>query len=68
MIVNRAVVAAKTAFLSWSELGYHRRAEYLKKVANILEERIDEFSLAESKDQGKPVNLARNMDMPRYKT
>ena len=31
----------------------------------MLEERMDEFALAESKDQGKPVALAKNMDITR---
>ena len=31
----------------------------------MLEDRIDDFALAESRDQGKPVSLARNMDMRR---
>ena len=35
------------------------------KVAVLLEDRIDDFALAESRDQGKPVSLARNMDMRR---
>ena len=35
------------------------------KVADRLEVRIDEFALAESRDQGKPVALAKNMDMRR---
>ena len=35
------------------------------QVAALLEERIDEFALAESRDQGKPVALAKNMDITR---
>ena len=31
----------------------------------MLEDRIEDFALAESRDQGKPVSLARNMDMRR---
>ena len=32
----------------------------------MQEKRLEEFALAESKDQGKPVKLAKNMDIPRW--
>ncbi len=35
------------------------------RVADLLEERLDEFAEAESRDQGKPVHLAKAMDIPR---
>ncbi len=35
------------------------------RVAELLEKRLDEFALAESRDQGKPVSLAKAMDIPR---
>ena len=41
------------------------RAELLQKVADKLESEIDEFARIESKDQGKPVTLAKNMDITR---
>ncbi len=31
----------------------------------VQEKRSEEFALFESLDQGKPVKLARNMDIPR---
>ena len=34
----------------------------------MQEKRLEEFALAESKDQGKPVKLAKNMDIPRWAT
>lgn len=37
----------------------------LRKVADLLEQRLEEFALAESKDQGKPVSLAKSVDIPR---
>lgn len=63
--VDRAVLAAKTAFPTWKALSTQKRAEYLINAANILQERMEEFAVAESRDQGKPVNLARKMDIPR---
>eukprot|EP01104_Vermistella_antarctica_P001182 TRINITY_DN1123_c2_g1_i2.p1 TRINITY_DN1123_c2_g1~~TRINITY_DN1123_c2_g1_i2.p1 ORF type:complete len:415 (-),score=80.59 TRINITY_DN1123_c2_g1_i2:405-1649(-) len=37
----------------------------MMKVADVLESRLDEFAQAESRDQGKPVWLARAVDIPR---
>ncbi len=63
--MNRAVYAAVQAFQPWADLGYARRAAFLVKIADLLEKRLDEFALAESRDQGKPVSLAKAMDIPR---
>ncbi|KAB7495501.1 Aldehyde dehydrogenase family 8 member A1 [Armadillidium nasatum] len=63
--VDAAVAAASKAFIQWSSMSIERRAEYLLKVADILEEQLEEFAVAESRDQGKPVWLARNLDIPR---
>ena len=35
------------------------------KIADILESRLEEFAQFESRDQGKPVSLARVVDIPR---
>ncbi len=43
-----------------------RRAAFLMKIADMLEKRLEEFAAAESKDQGKPVSLAKAVDIPRY--
>jgi len=49
----------------WSETGVEQRAALLLRVADLLEARLDEFAEAESRDQGKPVWLARSLDIPR---
>lgn len=41
------------------------RSKLMLKAADILESRLEEFALAESKDNGKPVWLARSVDIPR---
>ncbi|XP_055327726.1 2-aminomuconic semialdehyde dehydrogenase-like [Paramacrobiotus metropolitanus] len=63
--VCRAVTAAKNAFPKWSSLSTHERASYLNKIADLIEQRLDEFAEAESRDSGKPVALARLVDIPR---
>jgi aminomuconate-semialdehyde/2-hydroxymuconate-6-semialdehyde dehydrogenase len=37
----------------------------LNKIADLVESRLEEFAAAESKDQGKPLSLARTVDIPR---
>lgn len=50
--VNRAVEAAKKAFETWSTTPRAQRARILNDIADKIEERIDIFAAAESKDQG----------------
>ncbi|KAK8407533.1 hypothetical protein O3P69_002230 [Scylla paramamosain] len=63
--VDAAVNAAQAAFEGWSCKSAQTRANHLLKVADILESRLEEFAVAESRDQGKPVWLARIIDIPR---
>lgn len=49
--VDKAVAAAKKAFKAWKGLSVEKRADYLLKAASLLEARLDEFALAESRDQ-----------------
>lgn len=37
----------------------------MRKIADLIESKLDEFAEAESKDQGKPVLLAKTVDIPR---
>lgn len=63
--VELAVVAAKNALPAWRALPLEARADYLTAIAQEIEQRIDELALAEAIDNGKPVNLARSVDIPR---
>jgi len=63
--VDKAVKAAKKAFNGWKNLSVGKRADYLNKAADVLEKDLDKFAVAESRDQGKPVSLAKRMDIPR---
>lgn len=58
-------MAAKHAFKTWSKIPAEERAKYLLRIADILESRENEFSIAESRDQGKPIWLAKSLDMKR---
>jgi len=61
----QAVVSAKKAFRKWSETSLEDRAAWLHKIADKIEERVDEFAAAESLDVGKPLWLAKQMDIGR---
>ena len=63
--VDAAVAAARTAFPAWSALPAAERAAWLEKLAAALEARLDAFAAAESRDAGKPLSLARSLDIPR---
>lgn len=63
--VEKAYQAAKQAFTPWSQTPAAQRAHYLRAIADEIEVRLEEFALAESRDQGKPVQLARTVDIPR---
>ena len=63
--VDLAVDASKQAFKTWSNMPKEQRSEIMIKVANLIEERMDEFVAAESLDNGKPISLARAVDIPR---
>lgn len=63
---RKAIDAADKAFRSgcWSELDTETRGKYLHRVADILEERLEEFARYEAMDTGKPINEARTIDIP----
>ena len=60
--INMAVDAAKKALPSWSSLTNIDRANWLDKIADKLETKYEEIARLESKDTGKPISLAREVD------
>ena len=63
--VADAIAAAQAAFPAWSALPASERARWLEKLAAALEARLHDFALAEARDGGKPLTLARNAEIPR---
>jgi len=63
--VNLAVEAAKAAFPSWSKTPPEERFELLNNLAGLIERDLEALAEAESVDNGKPVSLARSLDIPR---
>ncbi|KJH40335.1 gamma-aminobutyraldehyde dehydrogenase domain protein, partial [Dictyocaulus viviparus] len=58
--VNRAVEVANQAFSSWSTTSAQYRSKLLLKLADIIEENSEGLAILESRDQGKPVKLAKS--------
>ena len=65
--VAQAVEAAKAAFPSWSALTREERSRHMLNVSDRILERLDELAEAESTDNGKPLWLAKKVDIPRAK-
>jgi aminomuconate-semialdehyde/2-hydroxymuconate-6-semialdehyde dehydrogenase len=63
--VAMAVAAAEKAFPKWSITPVEERSRCLLRVAELVEQNRDKLALAESIDNGKPVWLAKSVDIPR---
>ena len=63
--VDDAVKVAEKAFPEWSHLSIDRRSRILLKLADLIEENLEELAQCETKDSGKPINLSRTVDIPR---
>ena len=65
-IVDQAVQAARRALKGpWSKFTDAERAAILRKLAQGIRDRFDEFLAAEMRDTGKPYELASHLDIPR---
>lgn len=63
--VEMATEAAKAAFPLWSNMGLRERSDILLRLAALIDANLDALAAVESRDNGKPVHLARVMDIPR---
>ena len=63
--VDLAVDAAGKAFDEWSQMHKDKRSGILIRISEMINERLEEFAMAESIDNGKPLTLARTVDIPR---
>ena len=65
-LVDRAVQAARAALKGpWGRLTVAERCALLRKVAERIEQRFDEFVGAEIADTGKTLAQASSLDIPR---
>jgi aminomuconate-semialdehyde/2-hydroxymuconate-6-semialdehyde dehydrogenase len=63
--VALAVAAAEKAFPAWSHTAAADRSRILLRIADLIERDLEKLARAESIDTGKPLSLARNLDIPR---
>ena len=63
--VELAVAAAEQAFASWSRSSGTDRSRILLRIADLIERDLEKLARAESIDTGKPLSLARGLDIPR---
>jgi aminomuconate-semialdehyde/2-hydroxymuconate-6-semialdehyde dehydrogenase len=63
--VELAVAAAEKAFPAWSRTAAAERSRILLRIADLIERDLEKLARAESIDTGKPLSLARNLDIPR---
>ncbi|MFM7901808.1 MAG: aldehyde dehydrogenase family protein, partial [Bacteroidota bacterium] len=63
--VELAVQAAKSAFAGWSNTSAEKRSAILVRISQLIDRDLDKLALAESIDNGKPLWLAKAVDIPR---
>ena len=63
--VHLAVEAASSAFPRWAATPPEERFAILMRLVSFIERDLEVLAVAESEDNGKPVTLARAVDIPR---
>jgi acyl-CoA reductase-like NAD-dependent aldehyde dehydrogenase len=56
---DAAVARAKEAFPAWRDVGPGDRSSLLHRLANALEEKVEELARLEARNAGKPISDAR---------
>jgi betaine-aldehyde dehydrogenase len=62
--VDRAVRAARRAFDGWSQTTPAQRSQALLAIADVLEEHGDEIARLEALNAGKPIEAAKDDEIP----
>jgi phenylacetaldehyde dehydrogenase len=64
--IDRAVKAARKAFETgpWRRMSGRERGRLLYKLADLIEQNLEELAQLESLDNGKPLAVARAADVP----
>ncbi len=63
--VTAAVEAGEKAFPGWAATPAMERARIMQRIADLVERDLEPLARAESIDTGKPIRLARTVDIPR---
>jgi acyl-CoA reductase-like NAD-dependent aldehyde dehydrogenase len=62
--VDDAVAAAQAAFPSWSGKLPEARAAILLRIADLIEQNVDELARLEALCSGKPVSNSKTVEIP----
>lgn len=57
--LDRAIASARAAYRSWAHLSFEERAVYMNALAAAMRARVDELSQLLTREQGKPLSVAR---------
>lgn len=63
--IDAAVAAAGRAHVAWAATPAEQRALLMNRLADRIEAELESLAALESRDSGKPVKLARSLDIPR---
>lgn len=63
--IQHAVDAASEAFDQWSGLSVEKRSAVMQRIADLIDRDSEKLARAESVDNGKPLKLAKVVDIPR---
>jgi aminomuconate-semialdehyde/2-hydroxymuconate-6-semialdehyde dehydrogenase len=63
--VQWAYDAASKAFPAWSQRSPGERSQHMLRLAEVMESHLETLAQLESFDNGKPVHVARSVDIPR---
>ena len=62
--IDRAVGAAREAQEAWAARPPAERAKLLFRIARLIQERSRELAVLDTRDGGKPIREARDIDLP----
>lgn len=63
--VQDAVNAARRAFAGWGKTPTAERSRRLHRLADLIDAHSEELAVLEAQDTGKPLSLAKTLDIPR---
>ena len=63
--VVMALQGAHKAQATWPKLSFHERSQFLFKIADLIEQKAEEFANAQALDVGHPVTASKLHSIPR---
>ena len=66
--VDMATKSALAASKEWGSASIEVRSTVMLRIGALISDRFEELAIAESIDNGKPIKLARRVDIPRAKS